>query len=73
MSKGVGYGDKLARGGVRANFPATDGGVSKDKWDAAFDDFDPEAFKKNADKERSGDTDGFEGGVSSSDTREARE
>lgn len=38
-------GDVLARGGIRANFPATDGGVSKDKWAAAFDDFDPEAFK----------------------------
>ncbi len=55
MSKGVGSGDKLARGAARAQFMTTEGGVSQDKWAQAFDDFDPEAFKKNAEQERSGD------------------
>lgn len=46
MSKGVGYGDKLARGQVRATYPSTEGGVSADKWNDIFDSFDPEAYKK---------------------------
>ena len=45
MSKNVGYGDKLARGAVRATYPATEGGISADKWAQAFDDFDLEKFK----------------------------
>jgi hypothetical protein len=56
MSKGVGSGDKLARGGVRADFATTDGGVSADKWAQAFDDFDLEAFNAKPNRtEVSGD------------------
>jgi hypothetical protein len=38
-------GDSLARGAKSATFgPAKS--VSQDKWDAAFEDFDPEEFLK---------------------------
>ena len=39
-----GIGDRLASGGIRANFQTTDGSVSQDKWSQAFDDFDPEEY-----------------------------
>ena len=42
----AGSGDKLASGGIKANFQTTDGRVSEDKWAAAFDDFSPEEFAK---------------------------
>jgi hypothetical protein len=60
MSKNIGYGDKLARGAVKATYPATEGGIAADKWAQAFDDFDPEAFKNapNKTQQRSGDADG---------------
>lgn len=45
MSHGAGSGDKLARGAARAQFMTTEGGISQDKWAAAFDGFDPEKFK----------------------------
>jgi hypothetical protein len=45
MAKNIGAGDRLARGAVRAQF--TPNIVVPDKkWNAAFDDFDPEKFKK---------------------------
>jgi len=40
-------GDVLARGGVRAQFGSVKQ-VSDDKWKAAFDDFDPEKFRKES-------------------------
>jgi hypothetical protein len=50
MSNGAGSGDRLARGMARAQFMTTEGGISEDKWAAAFDDFDPEAFKNAPNK-----------------------
>jgi hypothetical protein len=50
MSKGVGSGDKLARGAVRANFSTTDGGVSQEKWNDIFADYDPEKYKAEPNK-----------------------
>ncbi len=44
MSNGIGFGDKLARGAVRATYASTEGGVSEDKWAEAFGDFDPKKF-----------------------------
>lgn len=58
MSHGAGSGDRLARGMTRAQFMTTEGGISQDKWSQAFDDFDPEKFKNDAIKERSGDAGG---------------
>lgn len=40
-------GDVLARGARKANFPASGGNVSQDKWDSIFDDYVPEV---NTDK-----------------------
>jgi hypothetical protein len=44
MPKGLGAGDRLASGAVRATFLPGET-VSKRTWAEAFDDFDPEAFK----------------------------
>ena len=63
MSHGAGSGDKLARGAVKAQFMTTEGGISQDKWAAAFDDFDAEKFKNDAIKERSGDASGETPGI----------
>jgi hypothetical protein len=52
MSKGVGSGDKLARGASRATFSTTEGGVTQDKWAQAFDDYNPEEFKNAPEKTR---------------------
>jgi len=46
-------GDVLARGGVRAQFGSVKQ-VSDDKWKAAFDDFDPEKFRRDANAEKAG-------------------
>ena len=35
-------GDQLARGSKSANFPASDGKVSQEKWDFIFQDWSPE-------------------------------
>lgn len=43
-------GDVLARGGVRAQFAPAQ--TTQEKWNAAFDDFDPEEFKKKAADEK---------------------
>jgi hypothetical protein len=50
MSNGAGSGDRLARGAHRAQFMTTEGGISDDKWAAAFEDFDVEAFKNAPNK-----------------------
>lgn len=50
MSKGVGSGDKLARGAARATYSSTEGGVSADKWNDIFDSYDPEAFRNAPNK-----------------------
>jgi hypothetical protein len=44
-----GYGDRLARGGASASFPASNGKITQEKWDAAFEDYEPDwdAIKKN--------------------------
>jgi hypothetical protein len=47
---GLGSGDKLARGAVRASYSATDGRVTEDKWAEAFGEFDPEKFKNEPNK-----------------------
>ena len=52
MAKG--YGDRLARGGIKAVFPATEGGVSNKRWEDAFKDFDPEKFRNSDDKKEVG-------------------
>lgn len=47
MAHSAGSGDKLARGAVRATFLVRDEKtISQKKWDAMFEDFDPEKFKK---------------------------
>lgn len=48
MAKG--YGDRLARGGAKAAFPVSEK-VSQEKFDAAFEGYDGEAFIKNAEAE----------------------
>jgi len=50
MSKGIGFGDKLARGAARATYSTTEGGITQDKWAEAFGDFDPEKFKNEPNK-----------------------
>ena len=42
-----GYGDRLARGANSAVFGPGDNKISQAKWDAAFEGFDVEDFKKN--------------------------
>ena len=49
----TGSGDRLARGAVKAQFQATDGRMSDEKWSKAFDDFDPEAYKNKKDEKPS--------------------
>lgn len=41
----VGSGDKLARGAVKASYLTTEKTISQKKWDAMFEDFDPETFE----------------------------
>ena len=47
---GTGAGDKLARGAAKAAFPASEPGITQEKFDQAVNDFDPQAFLKNAEK-----------------------
>ncbi len=69
MSKGVGSGDKLARGAVKATYPSTEGGVTAEKWNNIFDTFDPEEFKNapNKSSQRSSDAGGDQTGVPGTD------
>jgi|ERR1700677_2572807 len=41
----TGRGDRLARGGAKAAFPASEG-VTQNTWDTAFSDYDSEAYLK---------------------------
>ena len=45
-------GDQLARGAKSAQFPASDGKVSQDAWDACFADYEPNKEMKS--EQRSG-------------------
>lgn len=47
---GLGSGDKLARGAVKASYSTTEGGITEDKWAEAFGEFDPEKFKNEPNK-----------------------
>jgi len=47
---GVGSGDRLARGANRATYSTTEGGITQDKWSAAFDDYNPEEFRSAPNK-----------------------
>lgn len=42
-----GYGDRLARGASSAIFGPQDSNITTEKWNAAFEGFDAEDFKKN--------------------------
>lgn len=45
--RSAGSGDRLARGAVSATYLANEGNkITQDLWDKAFNDFDPEKFKK---------------------------
>ena len=47
MARIQGNGDKLARGAVRASFLTNESNnITQDRWNKAFDDFDPEAFQE---------------------------
>ena len=48
---GVGAGDKLARGGTKAAFPASEPGVSEEKFNDAVKDFDPVAYAERVEAE----------------------
>ena len=52
MAKGAGSGDKLARGAISARFCTTEGGMSQEKWDQMFNDYNPEEFKNAPNKSR---------------------
>ncbi len=47
MAHGLGSGDRLARGAVSASYLTTEKKITDAKWDAMFDDFNPEEFAKN--------------------------
>jgi len=47
---GSGAGDKLARGAAKATFPASEAGVSDQKFNDAVADFDPVTYLKNVEK-----------------------
>jgi hypothetical protein len=65
-------GDQLARGLVKADFPACEPGVSDEKWRQAFEDFDPVKYREavHESKSSSGDPDVQETGVLGSDAGE---
>ena len=48
---GVGAGDRLARGGNKAAFPASEPGISDEKFNDAVKDFDPAAYAKGVEAE----------------------
>jgi hypothetical protein len=50
----LGGGDKLAKGAARAQFPSSSS-VAQEKWDAAFGEFDPEQYRRDADEKSAGD------------------
>ena len=50
MAKG--YGDRLARGGSKAVFPSSEGGITDKRWADAFGDFDAEKYRGDADVQK---------------------
>lgn len=48
-----GGGDQLARGAVKVAFRPAE--TTKEKWDAAFDDFDPAKFRGDSNSASTGD------------------
>jgi hypothetical protein len=74
MAKGAGSGDILARGGRRATYTTTEGGVKASKWNKAFDDFDYKAFVNGSDtdKEPTGDASPDSGGSGVFETSRSR-
>jgi hypothetical protein len=74
MAKGAGSGDILARGGRKATYSTTEGGVKASKWNKAFDDFDYEKFISgvDTDKEPTGDASTNSGGSGVFETSRAR-
>ena len=70
MSKGVGSGDKLARGAIKANFQTTEGGVTAEKWNSIFEDFNPTGYK-NAPNQSSQRTEVSSGDASGESTGDA--
>lgn len=49
-------GDALARGMVKAQFPPAGGKVTQKVWDAIFEDYDVEKYRRDADLEKAGIT-----------------
>ncbi len=43
---GKGRGDKLASGGVKASFPASEVGITQERFDEALGSFDPKEYLK---------------------------
>ena len=52
MGHGLGSGDKLARGAVSATYLTTEKAITEKRWNAMFEDFDPEAFQKKENASR---------------------
>lgn len=48
-------GDTLARGMAKAQFPPAGGNVTQSHWDAIFEDFDVEKYRRDADSQKAGD------------------
>ena len=78
MPKGAGAGDRLARGAVSARFCTTEGGMSQEKWNQMFNDYNPEEFKNAPNKSMQhveevsgGDANSTPSGVSSTNTEES--
>ena len=74
MAKGAGSGDILARGGRKATYAATEGGVKASKWNKAFDDFDYKAFINggNTNEDENGDAGSKSAGSGVFETSRAR-
>ena len=77
MAKGAGSGDILARGGRKATYSTTEGGVKASKWNKAFDDFDYKAFINgingvDTDEEQTGDASPDSGGSGVFETSRSR-
>jgi hypothetical protein len=58
----AGAGDKLARGAARAQFPPAEG-ISDEKWNNMFGDFDPEKYRRDADSEKTRDVSAESGAI----------
>jgi hypothetical protein len=52
MGHGSGSGDKLARGARSATYLTTEKAITDEKWNAMFEDFEPEAFTKKENASR---------------------